>query len=180
MKIESCKNGIATWIWSWNEKYQSETICNTLWNTINVNHSLGHIRLKFRSLQDYLASFWGSGAGMLTLRTWQRQKNPASTFKGGSTILEKCKPAKPWQWTKLQANPPATDTHAIKVQAPLSKFKHLRASSSLSISSIFFVWTILIQDMAHKINFKHFAMVLCRLFMVLMSIYLYEREHACV
>jgi hypothetical protein len=51
--------------------------------------------------------------------------------------LENCKPAKPWQRTKLQANPPATNTQAIKVQAPLSKFKHL--SKFEHLSDFFFV-----------------------------------------
>ena len=142
MKIASCKEGITTWIWSWNENYQSDTICTTLWNTINVNHSLGHIRLKFR-----ITSFGGSGAGVLTLRTPQRQKNPASAFKR-STRLENCKPAKPWQQTKLQANPPATNNLAIKVQAPpsLSKFKHF------CTFSIFF-WMNQRHCQVFKINF---------------------------
>ncbi len=53
---------------------------------------------------------------MLTSRTSQKHNHPDSAFKG-STRWENCKPA-----TKLQANA-TTDTQAIKIQAPLSKFQ---------------------------------------------------------
>jgi hypothetical protein len=36
----------------------------------------------------------------------------------------------------------------------------------------------LIQDLAHKINYTHFAMAVCDLFMVLVRVYLYEGQYA--
>ena len=57
--------------------------------------------------------------------------------------------------------------------ARILKFKQL-----FELTSIFFVRTVLInliQDPADKINYLHFAMASCRILMVLVRIYLYER-----
>ncbi len=116
-------------------------IRNHLQDTLKHNQRQSFTGAHSIEVQDYLVSFGESGAGMLTSRTSQRQKNPASSFKG-SKRLENCKLAKSWQRTKLQANPPATNTQAIKVQAPLSKFKHLFKFEHFF--EFCFVWTILI------------------------------------
>ena len=121
--------------------------------------------IKQRSLHDF-----PSGSAMLTSRISQRQNSPGSAFKG-SIRLEIAS-----HRNKIAIKPTVSNAQAMN-----QAFKFPIALNNSSISHNFFVRTvviILIQDPAHKINYLHFAMASCRVLMVLVRIYLYEREHA--
>ncbi len=82
--------------------------------------------------------------------------------------------------TKLQAKPPIGNAHAIKLCPSQHCFK---VQATLQVQFNFFCVngfkfnhfnSSLIQDPAHKINYTHFAMASCDLFMVLVCVYWYE------